>query len=296
MTTAASATPLVAIGVPVYNSERYLCQSIDSLLNQTFRDFVLIICDNASTDGTAEICKRYASQDPRVKYVRNSVNIGLSGNFNRVFELSNAKYFKWSTADDYWAPDMLKDALAVMEADDSVVLCYPKAVLIDADGNELERYEDKLHRMEPDPAVRFLAVIHNLRLVHHHLGLLRSAAIRKTHLFGRHVAADVGFLAELSLYGKFCEVPKFQFFRRFHEDSSSWKRGNEAHEARRFYAANVRKIPFNAWRFHWTYVSAVLRSPLGLIAKAKLVGYLVRQMYWDRQSLCADLRSALTGS
>ena len=56
-------SPLVTIGLPVYNSERYLEQSLDSLVNQTYRDFVLIISDNCSSDGTGEICRRYAEAD-----------------------------------------------------------------------------------------------------------------------------------------------------------------------------------------------------------------------------------------
>ena len=75
---------LVTIGVPVYNGERFLEQCLDSLLSQTYRDFVLVISDNASTDRTQEICGRYAKADPRVRYHRNPVNIGLYGNFNRL--------------------------------------------------------------------------------------------------------------------------------------------------------------------------------------------------------------------
>src|SRR5689334_4004766 len=89
--------PSVAIGLPCYNSEKYLAQSIESLLAQTFKDFVLIISDNASTDGTADICKKYAAQDSRVRYFRNPTNIGMMPNFNRVFALSDSKYFKWAT-------------------------------------------------------------------------------------------------------------------------------------------------------------------------------------------------------
>src|SRR4051812_18779949 len=90
-----AAETLITIGLPCYNSEKYLTQSIESLLKQTYGNFVLIISDNASTDGTEEICRRYAAADARVRYVRNPVNIGMSGNFNRVFSLAETKYFKW---------------------------------------------------------------------------------------------------------------------------------------------------------------------------------------------------------
>ncbi len=290
MSATASPQPLVTIGVPAYNSERHLRQSLDSLLAQTYRDFVLVISDNASTDATAEICQQYVRRDPRVQYFRNPVNVGMTGNFNRVFELTHTKYIKWSTADDFWAPDMLADAVAVMEADPSVAVCYPQTIIVDDEGREQGPYYDKLHLMQADPVERFLGLIENIKLVNHHLGLLRTDAVRRTRLFGKHVSADIGFLAEMSLYGKFFEVRKPQFYRRFHIDSSSWNRGDQEQEARRFHAANVRRVPFNTWRYHGTFSGAVLRSPLSLAKKTKLLYHIAWGMYWSRGMLYDDLR------
>ena len=138
----ATTSPKVTIGLPVYNSERYLSESLDSLLGQTYRDFILIINDNASTDGTAEICQRYVEADPRIRYFRNDINIGNPRNFNRVFELTTTPYLKWSTADDYWAPTFLEKAIKVMEQDPTIVLCYPQAILVDANGENPQNYDD----------------------------------------------------------------------------------------------------------------------------------------------------------
>jgi glycosyltransferase involved in cell wall biosynthesis len=280
--------PLVTIGLPCYNSERYIAQAIESLLAQTYGNFKLIISDNASTDATGAICQRYAATDSRVEYTRNPANIGLTRNFNRAFTLSSSKYFKWATADDFSGPEMLADAVAVLEANPAVALCYPRTVLVDAEGRETNRYVDKLNLMQDSPVERFVMLVSEIALVNHHLGLLRSEAIRRTRLWGKHVGADIGFLAELSLYGKFCEIPKFQFFRRFHNESSSWARGNTAHEARRYHAPRNR-IPFNTWRFHSTYMRAVLRSPLSLGDKARLSGYLMRKLYWEKSPLGKEL-------
>lgn len=283
-----SAQPLVTIGLPCYNSERYIAQAIESLLAQTYGNFKLIISDNASTDSTAAICQRYASTDSRVQYTRNPVNIGLTRNFNRVFGLSDTKYFKWATADDFSGPDMLADTVDVLESDERIALCYPRTVLVDAEGKETNRYVDKLNLMQDSPVERFMTLVSEIALVNHHLGLLRSDAIRRTRLWGKHVGADIGFLAELSLYGKFAEVPKFQFFRRFHADSSSWLRGNKAHEAKRYHAPRNR-IPFNTWRFHGAYLRAVLRSPLPFADKSKLSRFLFRKLYWDSRPLGKEL-------
>jgi glycosyltransferase involved in cell wall biosynthesis len=285
----AAREPLVAVGLPCYNSEKYLAQSIETLLAQSFKDFVLIISDNASTDGTEAICRRFAAQDSRIRYYRNETNIGMMPNFNRVFSLANSKYFKWATADDYWDSEMLAKSVAVMEADPEVVICYPRVVLVDAEGSELRRYEDQLHLSDADPVVRFLAVLERLGLVNHHLGVLRTAAIRRTQLFNTHMAADVGFVAEMSLYGKFFQLPDHLLFRRFHPESSSWQRGNQEHQAKRYHAANARRLPFNSWRFHGTFFRGVKNSPIGFGAKRRLVLRLLRTLYWNRQALGEEL-------
>ena len=69
--------PRLSIGIPVYNGENYLAETLDSLLGQSYENFELIISDNASTDGTAGICRRYMKQDSRIRYICQPRNIGL---------------------------------------------------------------------------------------------------------------------------------------------------------------------------------------------------------------------------
>ena len=286
---------LVTIGLPVYNSERYLERSLDSLLAQTYSAFVLIISDNASTDRTALICKKYADADSRVKYFRNESNIGNPRNFNRVAELTTTRYLKWSTADDFWDPNFLMCAVRVMELDPTLALCYPQAVLVDAEGGNPQDYDDALHLVQDDPADRFLTLIKSIKLAHQHLGLIRVSHLRKTHLLGSHIASDINLLAELTLYGKFFELPQRLFFRRLHKDSGSWKRGDADHEARRYHAARARQRGFNKWRRYAGFFSAVSRSPLALKSKLRICRYLLRRMVWDRHDLVTELTHCLLG-
>ena len=289
MVNAGQDQPLITLGLPVYNCQPYVSQSIESLLAQTYKDFVLIISDNASTDGTSEICANYARQDARIRYCRNERNIGLPANYNRVFHLTESKYLKWSTGDDYWTPDMLMDALEILEGEPSVALCYPKAVLVDASGREQARYEDRLHLMQDDPVERFLTLLAEIRLSHQNLGVMRMDMARRTALVGNHVGSDVTFLAELSLYGKFFEAPRYQYFRRLHENSYSWNRGNELHEARRYHPAGVTRIPFNTWKHHAGFWKAVVRSPLAISQKVRILPVLLKRLYWDGQTLTHEL-------
>jgi glycosyltransferase involved in cell wall biosynthesis len=92
--------PFISIGIPVFNGEKYLKIAIESVLQQNFLDFEIIISDNASTDDTELICKKYQNQDKRIRYIRQRKNIGGIANFNFVLEKSTGKYFMWHAADD----------------------------------------------------------------------------------------------------------------------------------------------------------------------------------------------------
>jgi glycosyltransferase involved in cell wall biosynthesis len=296
----ASESPLITVGLPVYNSERFIRQSIDSLLGQTYSRFVLLISDNASTDGTADICRRYAAADSRVQYTRNETNIGNPRNFNRIANLCTTRYLKWSTADDYWAPAFLERSLEIMERDATIALCYPQATLVDADGGNPKEYDDVLHLMQEDPVERFMALLDRIKLAHQHLGLIRMSCLRRTHLLGTHVASDINLLSELTLYGKFYELPERLFFRRFHKDSGSWKRGDKTHEARRYHASNAKWVGFSKWHRHLGFFAEVHSSPLPFGSKMRLYRYLSRRFVWDRRDLLAELsdyaRSRFAGS
>ena len=99
--------PKVTIGMPVFNGESFIREALDSLLAQTFIDFELIISDNASTDKTEAICRDYAANDSRIRYVRQAQNLGAMLNFKFVFDESQCEYFMWAACDDIWSPEFL---------------------------------------------------------------------------------------------------------------------------------------------------------------------------------------------
>src|SRR5207248_940805 len=116
--------PQISVGMPLYNADRFLQETLDSILAQTFVNFELVISDNASNDRTEEICRAYAARDSRIRYYRKEINRGAAWNHNRVFELSRAKYFKWACYDDLLAPTFLEKCVAVLDCDPGVVLCF----------------------------------------------------------------------------------------------------------------------------------------------------------------------------
>lgn len=288
------AAPLVSIAIPAYNCERYIAQSIESLLSQSFGDFELVISDNASTDGTEAVCRRYEALDARVRYVRRSENIGGPGNFRYVFSLCSGRYHKWSTADDHWHPEFLREAVAVLEARPDVVLCYPKTQLIDADGNKIEDYDDKLELDSDSPRQRFRDLFRIIGLCNAHLGLLRRDAMLKTRLIASHLASDIDFLAEMALLGKFHVLPDVRFYRRFHAASSSWARGNTQHQSA-YYAPKAKKgmSRVGTWKRFGFQFGLIARSPVPLADKLALSVDILRHMRYDRGVLMRELGAQL---
>ena len=112
---------LVSIGLATHNGQSYLREALDSLLAQTYRNFELVISDNASTDDTPWICEEYARKDRRIKYIRQKSNIGNARNFEFLKENARGEYFMWASDDDKRAPTFLEKCLAALDADPEAI-------------------------------------------------------------------------------------------------------------------------------------------------------------------------------
>src|SRR5258705_13293096 len=140
--------PSVSVGLPVYNGERYLPEALDATLGQSYEDFELIICDNASTDQTGSICLEYAARDSRIRYFRNETNVGPNPNFNRTLQLARAPLFRWAAHDDVVAPDYLGACVGLLQATPDAVVCQSHVKIIDLNGRELGTYDGGLAHTE----------------------------------------------------------------------------------------------------------------------------------------------------
>jgi glycosyltransferase involved in cell wall biosynthesis len=284
--------PRVSIGIPVYNTARFLRASLDALLAQSFIDFELIISDNASTDETPEICGEYAAKDRRIKYLRNHSNLGAAYNYNRVFQAATAPYFKWAAADDLCAPDFIARCVEVLDRDPWVVLCYPKTILIDERDRILGAPADSLHLTSPNPVARFVRCLASLRLCNAVMGLIRSSVLAKTALIGPYPGSDVVLLAELSLHGKFHELPDPLFFRRFHPGAAS--NASSLASTQEFIAPRTRgRLFMRTWRHHYEYLAAIRRAPLSPTDRFRLGYTVIRHAISARRTLFHEVSEAL---
>jgi glycosyltransferase involved in cell wall biosynthesis len=262
---------------------------MDSLLAQDFADFTLLISDNASTDGTREIAQQYVAADSRVRYHRQSSNVGLYGNLDFLLRSVDSKYIKLASADDYWSPHMIGDAVRLLEREPSVCLCYPMMVKIEESGAELGKYDQRLQLLEDDPADRLQHFLTEVGLLNQLMGVIRVDTVRRTLPLLHHTLSDRIFVAELSLYGKIAQVDAYQYFRRFHERSSSYNRTTKAEMAQRTFPTGWHGTSKEAWMYHWALIRRVVHSPMSIGQKARALRFLVRGMIWDRRTLLEEL-------
>jgi glycosyltransferase involved in cell wall biosynthesis len=111
--------------MPVFNGAKYIGDALESLLGQTFTNFELIISDNHSTDSTRNICETYAKRDSRIKYIRQSKNLGSTANFKFVLDQSRAGLFMWAAHDDTWSSNFIEDAVDLLNNNNQVDYIFP---------------------------------------------------------------------------------------------------------------------------------------------------------------------------
>jgi glycosyltransferase involved in cell wall biosynthesis len=271
----------------VYNGAEYLAETLDSLRAQTFADCEIVISDNASSDGTAEICRRYAARDSRIRYSRNEVNVGANRNFNRVVALATAPYFKLANADDLCAPDLIRRCVEVLDRHPEVVLCYARTRFIDRQGRFLEDYDDNLDLRWESPVERFKAAVGRTRFVNALSGVVQTAVLRKTVLLGSYPGADVVLLGDLALRGQFQEIPDRLFFRRMHPAASS---SLAVQEKQAFVDPGVPGgVSLRFCKMHLAYLSMFRRAPLSLRDRATLLLWGLRSARWTRDLIGSEL-------
>jgi glycosyltransferase involved in cell wall biosynthesis len=290
--------PRVSVGLIVYNGEQFLQETMDSLLAQTYSDFELIISDNASTDRTWEIAQACAAKDERIRLNRNETNLGVSGNHNHVFRLARGEYFKWAAADDVCRPNYLARCVEVLDRDPTVVLAYPKTQFIDQAGRPLDIEDPGWDLRSDEAAERMRYVIFAGHWVNAVVGLIRSSALAKTRLMPAYPGGDYRILGELSLLGKFYEIPEVLFERRLHPGASSEHGAGGTNPDLKWlihcWTGKEGRVSLPHWGLKIDHLRTIMRSQLALRQKISLTRLLLQHVRWQRSQLARELWTAIT--
>ncbi len=285
--------PLVSVALPVYNGENYLEEAIHCILDQSFTDLELILCDNASTDRTEEICRAAAEADERVRYSRSETNLGAAPNFNRAFDLARGKYFKWAAHDDLCKPDFLARCVEILESQVDAVLCHTDVEWIDEKGTFLRHYDPDLPEIGSESRV---ARFRNLVLSDHYcidiFGLIRHSALVGTPLIGSYIGSDRVLLAELGLKGKFYRVLEPLFQSRDHQERSI--RSMKIRERGAWFNVALKgKTVLPHWRCLAELLRSIQRSGRSPLDQMRCGGVLLPWIWRHREFLKGDLTGAI---
>ena len=263
--------PLVSIGIPVRNGQKYIRETLDSLLAQTMTNLEVIICDNDSTDSTESICREYACRDPRVRYFRNERNLGPAGNHNRCFAHSKGFYFKWHAHDDLIEPTFLEKCVAAMEKDPTIANCHSLTKVVDENLKFLRTYDFRAATDSPSASHRFgklINVSHKQHVGYEIFGLWRRAQLAETPLEKADAHGDRILLVRMALRGRYYEVPEQLFLARAHANQSMAAKTNRGRLAKLvgggpvppaewWDASKKGKIVFPEWNLLAEYWSAI---------------------------------------
>ncbi len=173
--------PQVSVCIPTYCGVEFLGETIDSVLNQSYPNFELCILADNSPDDTPNLLSRYV--DARIRYIRNTQNLGPEGNWNRCLEVAHGKYFKLLPHDDLLAPDCLEKQVAVMENDagGKIALVFGSRDIIDTDDRVLMRRRlgrDKAGRIESRALIKRCIRVGTNLIGEPGNGLIRSELIK----------------------------------------------------------------------------------------------------------------------
>lgn len=284
--------PKLCIGLPVYNGQSYIQEAIQSILQQTYTDFTLVISDNASTDATQEICRKFATQDNRITYIRRTENIGAAENFNQLALNSRSPYFKWAAHDDHLHPQFLEKCMFFLEENPNFVLCYSKAKKINEHGEITGTYDYQMRINHAQRTIRF----RDLVLVNHFcisaFGVFRTDVLKKTNLIGKYVGSDRILIAETALYGAQYEIPEYLFYRREHAEASTMKY-NQYDRLAWFDPRQKKKLNFKYWKTLQEYLRVIRRTPMLLRERFSCWNTMAKWFIQKRSRLLDDLIIAI---
>lgn len=210
--------PRVSIGLPVYNGELFIRETLQSLLRQSYQDFEIIISNNSSSDDTERICREFVERDERIKYIRQQENIGAIENFRFVLNEARGAYFVWIAADDLQSDNFLEKLVAALDDNEEIVCVMSDVINIDdtsrvcmptSELDEIriscikENWKKCRKRFFRNPTSNIFFCVY---------GLFRTDVVRKAKFQYRDIhknmfSAEIPFLAQVALLGAIASIP-----------------------------------------------------------------------------------------
>lgn len=222
---------LISIGLPVYNGANRIRRALDSLLSQTYKNFELIISDNASTDETEKICKEYARKDNRIKYLRQKENIGQVNNLIFVLKEARGEYFMWAADDDWREEAFIEQLAGALEKNTKhdIAMCSYRNIYSDGAVKNTIFMADEYNLTNQDYYSVYKKIILN-KPIHHFLhGLFRRKFLLQffQRPMPKCIRWDRIFMSELALAAHFYSVKPLLFLKNVAREPITTRYAND---------------------------------------------------------------------
>jgi len=236
-----AARPRLTIGVPVYNGEKYLEAALGSIVAQDFDGLEIVVSDNSSTDRTEAICRRFASEDSRLRYVRHDQNRGGVWNVNYLVNVARGELFKWGYYDDVLFPGYVEACLdALPQGDPSVVAVHTRVVVVGPEGNVIEGREDRKLGLDAPTAHERLSSLYRRLANQLEFGIIRTESLRRAGGIRPFIGSEMALLTRILAEGRAVQVDEPLLAVRRHPDQYGASRFTEgawySHERQRGWA------------------------------------------------------------
>lgn len=219
--------PKISIGLPVFNGERYLFKALNALRSQTYTNIEIVILDNNSNDLTEKICTDLKLIDERIKYFKNTTNIGPFPNINKVLTLATGKYYMWASYDDLWDKDYVEIMFKLLEKNSNAILAFSLETRIGEFDENIKTFSNLSSKFNNDDSkfyrvFKFITQNNQESLASIFYGLYNREIISKiggfTDFQNDYWGRDLHFLLKVLLKGSFTQVNKSLFYKRVMND------------------------------------------------------------------------------
>lgn len=207
--TLAPSQPLVTVGVPVRNGASMLAAALETVVRQTWSHLEIIISDNGSTDGTAEICQRFAAADPRIRYHRQERFLSAFENFEFVLQQAQGEFFLWAAYDDLRSENFVEVLVAGLQQHPTAILAFSDLLV----GTPQQGWQPARAFQCENTSRSVLKRLHVTasRQCYHIYGVWRTAAIRRSAFRNTFFWPDLPVMMGASALGTFIHVPGATF-------------------------------------------------------------------------------------
>lgn len=292
-----ASSPMISVIMGVYNNGPFLREAIESILNQSYRDFEFIIIDDGSTDASPLILKEYANQDGRIRLVRQE-NAGLTKSLNTALRLAHGQYIARMDGDDVAFPDRFEFQLSFMESHPDCICSGTNVLIIDDTGDPIFYSQQPLsnHQIEKQLFIgRGSAIYHPTAIIRRD-GIQKVGGYKDKYRIGQ----DLDLFLRLSDIGQLLNLNRVTLkFRKHYSSTTTFAEGKESINRRKKIvleagqrkekAVNLKKIerkwgPNNKWEFHASLMEKALKHG-NKIAATKHLRKAIRVAPLNRQNI-----------